>query len=512
MASSDARPIPRKNVAYRVTFPILDADGDLVTGATGLDSEVSIDGGAFADCTNEATEIATSSGMYYLDLTSGEMNGDTVAVIIKTSSAGAKTTPMVFYPEEAGDVRADVVQWLGTAPSTPTVAGVPNVNVKTWNDLTTVALPLVPTTAGRTLDVSAGGEAGIDWANVGTPGSTVNLSATTTNLVNTVTTYTGNTPQTGDSYAIVNSGVHGNAAIKGYVDDIGVAGAGLTAVPWNAAWDAEVQSEVDDALVAQRLDELLNADSDLDGLAPPTVGSVFHELMTKTAGSFTFDQTTDSLEAIRDRGDAAWITATGFSTHSAADVWAVATRVLTAGTNIQLPANGLANVTAWTVAITGNITGNLSGSVGSVTGAVGSIATGGIAAASFAAGAIDAAAIATNAIDADAIAASAVTEIQSGLSTLDAAGVRTAVGLAAANLDTQLDTLPTAAEIATAVDGIVIETGYSLGATLRIVAAATAGAETGGPGSPVFVGLSGTTRISGTADSSGNRSGITYTP
>ena len=29
---------------------------------------------------------------------------------------------------------------------------------------------------------------------------------------------------------------------------VGVDGAGLTAVPWNAAWDAEVQSEVDDAL------------------------------------------------------------------------------------------------------------------------------------------------------------------------------------------------------------------------------------------------------------------------
>lgn len=50
----------------------------------------------------------------------------------------------------------------------------------------------------------------------------------------------------------------------------------------------------------------------------------------------TFDTATDSLEALRNRGDAAWITATGFSTHSAADIWAVATRVLTAGTNIAL--------------------------------------------------------------------------------------------------------------------------------------------------------------------------------
>jgi hypothetical protein len=106
MASADAKPFPYKNVAYRVTFGIWDADGDLVTGAAGLDSEVSKDGGTFADCTNEATEIATSSGMYYLDLTASEMNADTVAILVKTSTSGAKTTALVFYPIEAGDTNA----------------------------------------------------------------------------------------------------------------------------------------------------------------------------------------------------------------------------------------------------------------------------------------------------------------------------------------------------------------------------------------------------------------------
>ena len=37
---------------------------------------------------------------------------------------------------------------------------------------------LRPTTAGRTLDVSAGGEAGVDWANVGSPTTAVDLSGT----------------------------------------------------------------------------------------------------------------------------------------------------------------------------------------------------------------------------------------------------------------------------------------------------------------------------------------------
>jgi hypothetical protein len=92
-------------------------------------------------------------------------------------------------------------------------------------------------------------------------------------------------------------------------------------------------------------------------------------------------------------------------------------------------------------------------------------------------GSITAAVIATDAIDADAIKADAVTEIQAGLATptnitaatgitlaavthtgaviptvttvtngLDAAGVRTAIGLTVANLDTQLADLPTVAE------------------------------------------------------------------
>lgn len=104
-----------------MTFPILDADGDLVAGAAGLDSEISKDGGTFADCTNEATQIATSSGVYYLDLTATEMDADTVAIIVKTSTSGAKTTVLVLYPEEDGDMRATVTGY-GAAVG-PTVSG-----------------------------------------------------------------------------------------------------------------------------------------------------------------------------------------------------------------------------------------------------------------------------------------------------------------------------------------------------------------------------------------------------
>ena len=42
---------------------------------------------------------------------------------------------------------------------------------------------LKPTTAGRALDVSSGGEAGVDWANVGSPTTTLALTGTSISTV-----------------------------------------------------------------------------------------------------------------------------------------------------------------------------------------------------------------------------------------------------------------------------------------------------------------------------------------
>lgn len=87
------------------------------------------------------------------------------------------------------------------------------------------------------------------------------------------------------------------------------------------------------------------------------------------------------------------------------------------------------------------------------------IATGALTAAKFAAGAIDAAALAADAgteigTAVWATAARTLTALDEDNTTLDLdATIRSAVGLAAANLDTQLDALPTAAENATAVWG-----------------------------------------------------------
>jgi hypothetical protein len=64
--------------------------------------------------------------------------------------------------------------------------------------------------------------------------------------------------------------------------EIGAAGAGLTAVPWNAAWDAEVQSECTDALNAYDPPTKAELDSGLDAL--PTAAENAAALMDLANG------------------------------------------------------------------------------------------------------------------------------------------------------------------------------------------------------------------------------------
>jgi hypothetical protein len=76
-------------------------------------------------------------------------------------------------------------------------------------------------------------------------------------------------------------------------------GTAFTALPWNAAWDAEVESEANDALVAVNLDHLIKVAKDTNWATTVTKESVI-DLMTSKSSGQTFDRTTDTLEAIRD--------------------------------------------------------------------------------------------------------------------------------------------------------------------------------------------------------------------
>ncbi len=105
---------------------------------------------------------------------------------------------------------------------------------------------LAPTVASRTLDVTAGGNAGIDWNNVETPGATVSLSATTVNLVTTTTTATTATTVTNLAANAIGVGDIATGAIT--ADAIATDAIGSAELATSAA--DEMADEVWDELVA----------------------------------------------------------------------------------------------------------------------------------------------------------------------------------------------------------------------------------------------------------------------
>ena len=126
--------------------------------------------------------------------------------------------------------------------------------------------------------------------------STVALSATTVATVTTVNGLAANAVNASalaaDAVAEIQSGLATSASI-------GSGGAALTTIPWNPAWDAEVQSEVEDGLRVNNLDHLMAVTVTGADVAD---NSALAKLVSKsaTADWDTYVNTTDSHEAIRD--------------------------------------------------------------------------------------------------------------------------------------------------------------------------------------------------------------------
>lgn len=243
---------------------------------------------------------------------------------------------------------------------------------------------LKPTVAARTLDVSATGEAGLDWANIGSPTTAVNLSGTNIDPDQVVASVTG--------------------AVGSVTGAVGSVTGAVGSVTGNVGGDV--------------------------------VGSV------------------GTVNAIAANAITAAATAADFGTEVGTAVWATTTRELTSGANIALAkgvgVTGFNDLDAAGVrGAVGLASANLDTQIAAVQTDTNDIQT--RIPAALVSGRIDASvgAMAANTLTASALATDAVTEIQTGLSTLDAAGIRTAVGLASANLDTQLGTLATAANLAT---------------------------------------------------------------
>jgi hypothetical protein len=83
--------------------------------------------------------------------------------------------------------------------------------------------------------------------------------------------------------------------IKAVTDAQAADGSGLSAVPWNAAWDAEVQSEVDDALVAFDC-------SDSATLVAGTLGDRVRKTKWAECNKMEINETTGEVTLYKDNG------------------------------------------------------------------------------------------------------------------------------------------------------------------------------------------------------------------
>jgi hypothetical protein len=89
-------PYPIRNAKFTFVLPHLDADGDPTDPST-PDTEISKDGGAFSDCTEEVSTISGGNGSSYLTLTGAEMDANFVAICSK-AAGGPKATLLSIYP------------------------------------------------------------------------------------------------------------------------------------------------------------------------------------------------------------------------------------------------------------------------------------------------------------------------------------------------------------------------------------------------------------------------------
>jgi hypothetical protein len=95
-------PYPVKGCRYTIPIPYFNSTGDPIDPSE-PDTEISKDGAAFVDCTEEVTTIAGNMGMGYLTLTGDEMNASLVCVAAKATSGAAsgsaiKTTLAMIFP------------------------------------------------------------------------------------------------------------------------------------------------------------------------------------------------------------------------------------------------------------------------------------------------------------------------------------------------------------------------------------------------------------------------------
>ncbi len=421
---NNALPYPVYGLTWNIVFPFLDADGDLVSAATTPDAEVSLNGNTFADCTNESTEIATNSGIYYLTLTAAEMTADIVTVQAKSATSGMKTTVATLYPRKLVSMRSGTTQGGSST----------------------------------TIQFDSSASAVDDYYN----GMVVSASLDGTTEVRMITDYTGST-KTATVHVAWISGDPGPDSNDTFViyrpDGVQIGQSDVTAL-LGTAWLTPAVAGTPDVNAKQVGGQTASAAGTVT--FPGTIASTTN--ITTAAGCAVSSIGTDVINSTALAASAVTEIQSGLALASsiltgaqtATAIWTDTTAgdfttALSIGKSIM---NGVSLGTGLTInAYTGNTpqTGDSFARIGLA--GVGLTNLGD-----------------TRIANLDATVSSRLAT--SGYTApLDAAGTRTAVGLGSANLDTQLDALPTNGELATALAGADDATLAAIAALNNITAA-----------------------------------------
>ena len=305
-----------------------------------------------------------SNGVYYAVLDATDTNtAGSLVIFVHVSGALAERIECMVLPALVYDsmiagtdnLQVDLIQWIGTAPLALTSqrvqsqVGAMAANVVTASAINSGAITSAKFAAGAIgTGVIAGTQTFAMTGNItgnlsGSVGSVTGAVGSVTGAVGSVTgnvggnvtgsvgSVVGHTPQTGDNYARL--GAPAGASVSADIAAVKSDSAAIlvdTGTTLDAAL-AVVDSNVD-AILADTADmqpklgtpaadiaaDIAAVKADSAAILTDT-GTTIPGQLDNMSGA-TFNTATDSLEAIRDRGDAAWTTGAGGSAPTVAEI------------------------------------------------------------------------------------------------------------------------------------------------------------------------------------------------
>ena len=308
----------QSTAATLIVGPILDSTGAEYTSAVIGDLSISKNGGTLTALAAAATLTHIANGQYALVMTTGNL--DTLGRLQITCNKSTYQMPpigLVVVPAMVFDslvlgtdvLQSDVTQFGGTAGTF--AAGIPTVELDSAARVKLDAVqpdyaPLLASgyTAPANSDITAI-KAKTD--NLPSDPADQSLIIVATDAVMARLGAPAGLSMSADLAAVkLETGTTlpaqiaalNNLSSAQVVSALG-SGTWATAIPWNSAWDAEVQSEVQDAIEVNNLDHLLKIAVDTNFATTVHLDSVIGNIADNGTAA-TFVRTTDSLEAIRD--------------------------------------------------------------------------------------------------------------------------------------------------------------------------------------------------------------------